>query len=309
VGAEALVRGASRLAEGLGLSPLFIGLTLVAFGTSSPELVVSLLAAARDLPDVAVGNVVGSNIFNVGVVLGIGALVAPLHCHLTLVRRDAPLVIAVTVALGAFAIGGSLARWEAGALLAALLLYTAWSYRSAVREGRGRPSEEPAPGTSPTGHSGGVGRPRPRDLLLTLLGLGALALGATWVVDGAVEIAGALGVSEAVIGLTIVAAGTSLPELATSAVAAFRGESDIAVANVLGSNVFNVLGILGIAGLVRPLAIPSRMLWFDIPVALAFAVACIPLMTSARRISRLEGLLLCLGYVVYCVVSTVGPVG
>jgi cation:H+ antiporter len=297
-GAEALVRGASQLAVALGLSPLFIGLTLVAYGTSAPELVVSAAASLRGLHGMAIGNVVGSNIFNTGLVVGVTALIAPIGCVAGLIRREAALVVLTTAVLVVLAWNGELTRWEAVLLLLALIGYTGWYYRralqtagAAVAEFRGR------------NWRGGV--PPLVHLLLVVIGVGLLVLGARWVVDGAVGLAELLGVSKTLIGLTIVAVGTSLPELTTSAVAARRRQTDIAIGNVLGSNIFNLLGILGFAGLLHPLQVPAHIIRFDIPVALVFALACIPIGLSGRRISRPEGAVLLLGYIAYLTVVIV----
>ncbi len=307
VGAGSLVRGATLLATALRMPSLFIGLTVVAYGTSTPEMVVSTLAAARDLYGVAVGNVVGSNIFNTGVILGLAALLRPLRIHDALVRREVPLVAVVTVLLGALAVGGRIDSHEGALLLAVLAAYTWWSYRETMRarlaaSTAGAVGEEAAPPSvkdplpaAPHGFAGWRA-----GLVFTTGGLGLLILSAHWVVNGAVDIARFAGVSETIIGLTIVAAGTSLPELATSVVAALRGESDIAVGNVLGSNIFNILGILGLAGLLKPLTVPPEILTIDIPVALFFAIVSIPVAYFARRISRPSGAALLLLYLAYC---------
>lgn len=308
LGAEGLVRGASRLAGFLGLSPLFIGLTLVAYGTSSPELVVSTVAVFRNLPNVAVGNVVGSNIFNTGVVLGVSALITPLHCHRNLIRRDAPAVVAVTLVLAAMSVGGLLDRGEALILLAGLVVYTGWAYRSAMRQGTAMGSDSAESGGADPAAEIEEG-PAWLSGLLVLAGVVLLAVGANWTVNAAIKMASAIGISDTVVGLTVVAAGTSLPELATSIVAATRREPDIAIGNVLGSNVFNVMGILGITGLVHPLTIAPHVRHLDLPVAIAFAVISVPIMLSARRISRLEGLTLCLGYATYLTFLTLKALG
>ena len=292
-GAEGLVRGGSRLALGLGLSPLFIGLTIVSYGTSAPEMVVSVLAAIRERPDIAVGNVVGSNIFNIAVVLGLSAVIAPLPCRARLLRRELPIVIAVTVVLLLFSLGGSLNRIESMLFLVALGAYSGWSYRTARQENR--TAEEPV--GIPT-----VDTPsRLASLGFAIGGTVLLVLGARWLVDGAADLARLVGISDAVIGLTVVATGTSLPELATSIAAALKRELDIAIGNILGSNIFNVLGILGITAAVHPVGIAPHLTLFDIPVALGFALVSVPMMMTGRRISRAEGLVLFLTYVAYII--------
>jgi cation:H+ antiporter len=286
------VRGSVRLATAAGVSRLFIGLTLVAWGTSSPELVVSGLATLRLESGVAIGNVVGSNIFNTGIVLGLSALVAPITCQAGLVRREVLVVIATTFVLMLMVFwGGDLSRPEAALFLLALVAMTAWSYRKA----RGGNERNERSDSGNRGERWAVWM----SVLVIALGLALLVLGARWVVDGSIELAERLGVSKTVIGLTIVAAGTSLPELATSVVAALRREHDIAIGNVLGSNMFNMLGILGVSGLLRPLTIPDQIISFDIPAALIFAVACIPIGATGHRISRPEGAILVMGYAVY----------
>jgi cation:H+ antiporter len=292
LGAEALVRGSSRFAAALGLSPLFIGLTLVAYGTSSPELLVSTYAAIEDLPDLAIGNVVGSNTFNVGIVLGLSAMVRPIACPGPLVRREMPFAIGVVVLLAAFSLGGLLSRLEAALLLVGVIAYAIWIGRAALQaESR---AEVRATAREPNR------RGWPAQLLLALVGLGLLVAGARWLVNGVEELARLLDVPERVISLTIVAGGTSLPELATSAVAAYRREPDIAVGNVLGSNIFNVLAILGIAGLIRPLQVNPAMLWVDMPVCVLFGLSCVPF-GMRKQISRASGLILVGAYAVYTV--------
>lgn len=291
-GGEALVRGASRLATAFGLTPLFIGLTLVAYGTSAPELVVTSMAALRDLPGVALGNAIGSNIFNSGVVLGVATLITPFACKARLIRREVMLIVLATILVLLLSINGKLARPESTVLLLTLVGYTFWAYRHAITDAADGGDAPKA--TAAVGSLSNL-----KSALFVLVGLGMLVIGARWVVDGATVLAAALGVSNTFIGLTVVAAGTSLPELATSTVAAIRGQTDIAIGNVLGSNLFNLLGILGFAGILHPLPVPGHILHFDLPVALGFALACIPIGLTGRRVSRLEGLLLLAGYIAY----------
>ncbi|UCF20777.1 MAG: calcium/sodium antiporter [Gemmatimonadota bacterium] len=296
-GAEFLVRGASRLAARLGLSAMFIGLTVVACGTSLPEFVVSLLAALENAPDIAAGNVIGSNIFNLGVVLGLAALLAPIPLGETNLWRDMGISVAATVMLGLLVIGNRLGRLESAVLFAGLLSYLALTYSVAQR------SKTPGETTLDIVARIVLGRDQlggvAKNAALVVVGLGLLVLGARWSVHGAVNIADRAGVSPAVIGLTIVAAGTSLPELATTVVAALRRESAIAIGNILGSNTFNILGILGISGMIRPLTVSRDLVHYDIPVALGFSLLCWPLLRSGRRLSRPEGLALLAAYVAY----------
>ncbi|HEY1042608.1 MAG TPA: calcium/sodium antiporter [Telluria sp.] len=288
VGAEALVRGASRLALSIGISPLVVGLTVVAFGTSSPELAVSVQSAFSGRADLALGNVVGSNIFNILFILGVSALIVPLLVARQLVRQEVPVMIGVSLLLLALAPDGRIGRGDGALLLGLLLAYTAFLVYQSRRQNQGG-----APGRSdsaPAVPAGWDSRPAVQ-LLLIVAGLGSLVLGATWLVDAAVSFAQYLGVSELVIGLTIVAAGTSLPEVATSIIAALRGQRDIAVGNAVGSNVFNILGVLGLSSLASPAGIhvaPS-VLAFDLPVMIAVAIACLPIFFTGNLIARWEG--------------------
>lgn len=294
LGAEFLVRGASRLAAAAGISPLVIGLTVVAYGTSTPELTVSVQAAWRGASDLALGNVVGSNIFNVLFILGVSAVTAPLVVASQVVRREVPIMIGASFALILVALDGTIGRLEAGALLAGIGAYTVSLIRASRREAAAVREEF---ASALPGDRGGT----MVSVLLVAIGLGLLVLGTGWVVDNAVVIARTLGVSELVIGLTLVAAGTSLPELATSVLAALRGQRDIAVGNVVGSNIYNILAILGAASLVSPIAVSNAALWFDIPFMIAVALACLPICLSHARITRSEGVCFLVAYVAYTV--------
>lgn len=293
VGAEALVRGASRLAAAIGISPLVIGLTVVAFGTSAPELAVSIKAGLAGQASIAVGNVIGSNIFNVLMILGLSALVAPLVVSQQLVRFDVPLMIGVSVLMLVFALDGAFSRREGLILVAGLVLYIGFLLVQSRKERQAVKDEYV---DAFAGH-GRFARAWPVNVALVVVGLVLLVLGSGWLVDGAVNIAHYFGVSELVIGLTIVAAGTSLPELVTSLVASLRGQRDIAVGNVVGSNLFNIMGVLGIASTASPHGIPvsPAVIHFDIPVMIAVAFACLPIFFTGGRISRWEGGVL-LGY-------------
>jgi len=297
IGAETLVRGASGLARALGISPLVIGLTVVAFGTSAPEAAVTLQAAYAGRADLAVGNVVGSNIFNLLFVLGASALVVPLVVTQRLVRLEVPLMIGAGGLVLALARDGGLGRLDGAVLFAGVLAYTVY----AVRRSRRETAEVTAEYEREYGSRPRSGRRLLLDVAVLLLGLGLLVLGARWLVDGAVEAATALGVSNLVVGLTIVAAGTGLPEVATSLVAAIRGERDIAVGNAVGSCLFNLLAVLGLGGLLapEPLAVAPAVLHFDLPVMLGVSVACLPIFFVGHSISRREGALLLGYYVAY----------
>ena len=284
-GAELLVRGAARLAALLGMAPLAIGLTVVAYGTSAPEMAVSVVASIEGKADVTLGNVVGSNIFNVLFILGASAMILPLAVSSKLVRVDVPIMIGVSLGAFLMALDGRLGRLDGLILLAGLAAYTAFTYRLARFENVS--GDVPAPG-----RFGAVG-----DIAFILAGLGLLVWGARLFVGGAVDLARWLGLSELVIGLTIVAAGTSLPEVATSIMASIRGQRDIAVGNVVGSNIFNLLGVLGLSAAVASAGVEASpaMVAFDFPVMIAVAALCLPVFFSGARIARREAAIF-LGY-------------
>jgi cation:H+ antiporter len=290
-GAEALVRGSSGLGLRLGLSQLVVGLTIVAFGTSAPELAVSLNAAYLRQTDIAVGNVVGSNIANIGLILGLSALIRSLHIDVKLARIDVPIMIGVSVILCLLMLDERLKQIEGILLLAGLIGYTLFSIIEARRK------QLPPHETIATGmlsrRAGWI-----LEVVLIIGGLALLIIGGRYLVNGAVHIARLAGVSEAVIGLTIVAVGTSLPELATSVLAAARNMSDISVGNLVGSNIFNILGVLGASGLLvqLPLGNVTRV---DLGVMLAFSVILLPLMRTGYTLKRWEGFLLLVGYAGY----------
>jgi cation:H+ antiporter len=282
-GGDLLVRGSSRLALAAGLTPLVVGLTVVAYGTSAPELAVSLGAALVGSSELGVGNVVGSNIFNVLFILGLTAMVAPLRVEGHLVRRDVPILIGVTLLAVLLALDGGIGRAEGILLLALGLLY------SALALAAGRIVESERDDGAETARRGSV----VPSLLLVGAGIGLLVLGSRWVVAGASAIAGALGVSDLVVGLTVVAAGTSLPEVAASVIAGLKGERDIAVGNIIGSNIFNLVFVLGGAAAAAPgqLAVSASALRFDLPVMLAVAL-CLPIFLRDRLVERWEGAVL-----------------
>lgn len=290
-GAESLVRGASRLAAQWGITPLVIGLTIVAFGTSAPELAVSIQSGLSGQGDLALGNVIGSNIFNVLFILGIAALIAPLTVSVQLIRLDVPIMIAASLLTLVLGWNGVISRLDGSILFLGMVVYTGYMIY-ASRHGQISSPEPETPGAATS-----EAKPWWVNTLLILAGLGLLVLGSRWLVEGAVAFARMLGVSEMVIGLTLVAMGTSLPEVVTSIIASLRGERDIAVGNVVGSNIFNLLSVLGVAGMVAPEGIPvnAAELSFDIPVMIAVALACLPIFMSGGRISRGEGALF-LGY-------------
>lgn len=291
VGGEGLVRGASSLALAVGMSPLVIGLTVVAFGTSMPEFVVSLDAALSRANDIAVGNVVGSNIANIALILGLTALLRPPRVEAKVVKLDAPLMIVVTGLLIAALADGEVSRLEGGALFTGLIGYTWFT----LRKGGWRPrAADPA---IPSAEAAAGPRPASNAVLL-VVGLLALIGGGHLLVRGAVDLATTAGVSQAVIGLTIVAFGTSLPELATSVIATLKGEGDIAVGNLVGSNVFNILGILGVTALIHPLE-RGGITSLDLGMMLGVAVFSLLFFTTRLKLARLEGAILLLSFLVY----------
>tara|TARA_R110002124_G_scaffold131252_1_gene293437 strand:- start:798 stop:1883 length:1086 start_codon:yes stop_codon:yes gene_type:complete len=297
IGAEALVHGASRLATVLGISPLVIGLTVVAFGTSSPELAVSIKSALSDQANIAVGNVVGSNIFNVLFILGLSALIVPLVVAQQLVRLDVPLMIVLSVIVLAMSLDESFSRVDGLMLIAGLVIYI-WFLIAQSRRESIEVREEYAREFGTKSVAKGIWG---KNIGLIVGGLVLLVIGSRWLVDSAVAFAQYLGVSELVVGLTIVAAGTSLPEVVTSVIAAIRGERDIAVGNVVGSNLFNIMGVLGLASIVAPTGIDASpaVVGFDIPVMIGVALVCLPIFFTGGVISRKEGLLLLGYYVAY----------
>lgn len=283
LGGEALVRGAAGLARRARVTPTVIGLTVVAAGTSMPELVVSVIAAIEGAPGLAIGNVVGSNIFNIAAILGIAALIAPLTVERSTLRREYPVMLIAAIGLHLLALNGIIGRLEGAVLLAGMVGFTLMAINAGRRQHASIVSEDDVP----TGTGSLVG-----DLAAALLGAAVLAGGSKLLVDGAVVVATTWGVSKAVIGLTIVAAGTSLPELAASVIAARKGHHDLAIANVIGSNIFNVLGILGLTAVIHPLEVPAEILVRDNWWMIGVSVLLLPLMATGLRINRGEGALL-----------------
>jgi cation:H+ antiporter len=293
-GADRLVLGSSAIALKLGVSPLLIGITIVAFGTSAPELIVSVNAALSGNGGISVGNVVGSNIANIGLILGIASLITPMTVHVNLIRRDIPIMIGISLISGWFIFGAEVSRLEGAFLFTGLIAFVVMSIVWAKKE---TPSAELTEFEEPL-----------KDAhiatwlawVYVAIGLGLLAGGSELLVGGAVYIAEVFGMSQTLIGLTIVAVGTSLPELATSVTAAFKGESDIAVGNVVGSNIFNALGILGVAAMIRPLPTATFSM-VDVGVMLGFAILMLPMARNNMRILRWEGAILLTGYAAYMV--------
>lgn len=296
-GAEWLVLGAGRLARSAGISAVVVGLTVVAFGTSAPELVVSTVAAARGQTDVAIGNVVGSNIVNVALILALAALLTPLRVEMRLITREMPFMIAASVLLPLLALDGAVSRVDAVILLGGFVAYLVFVLRAArqepARTATDYDSYESARGIAQAARGSG------RDIGLVTVGLGLLLFGAHLLVESAVYFARLGGLSELVIGLTVVAIGTSVPELATTVVASLRKQADIAVGNIVGSNIFNLLAILGVAGLTRPLPMASSVLAFELPMMIALSLVLPVVARTGLRIGRVEGLVLLLTYVAF----------
>ena len=308
-GAEWLVKGSSSLARTLGISPIVIGLTVVAFGTSAPEMVVSVVSSLKAKSMIAVGNVVGSNICNIALVLGASALFHPIRSHPSVVRRDIPIMLAISLYLLLLSLNSFVGRVEGLSLFIGVILYTImnyfWARQDTIYDAGGK-DDELAGELKDIGFVHG----RSKQLLLIGVGIVGVVVGADLVVDSAVIIMTLLGVSEKFIGLTIVAFGTSLPELATSVVAAIRKEMDISIGNLVGSNVFNILSVIGAAALVRPIPIPGGFfasgLWIDYLVMMATSALPLMLMRKTMTVERSGGaILLCcyLGYLAYLVIN------
>ena len=304
-GGEALVRGASGVALLARLTPAVVGLTIVAAGTSMPELVVSAQAAMEGSPGLAVGNIVGSNLFNIGLILGITALIHPLRIQGNTVRLEWPVMMLAAFQFHLLARDGNIDRLEGGFLLTALVVFVAYAVWIARRNAT--PGEQEAFEDIATASFGRTGR---KALVLNLgaviMGIGLLAAGSTALVHGAVGVASSLGVSDTIIGLTIVAAGTSAPELITSIVAAWRGRDDIAVTNVVGSNIFNILGIAGATAIIHPVPVPVEIIARDNWWMLGASLLLFPLMKTGMRVNRMEGGVLLVGFVAYMAILVTG---
>lgn len=292
-GAEWLVKGAASLAVKLGISQLVVGLTVVAFGTSAPELVVSLDAGLKGHGDIAIGNVIGSNMFNIAVILGISAMICPIKIHRQILRFDAPLMMIVTILFSLMIIDHKVGRIEGLILFSGIVAYTAYSVFGAKKHPADNPEieKEVADETSEISEISIC-------MFFVVAGLATLIVGSKFLVEGAVNVAKIFNVSEAVIGLTIVAAGTSLPELATSVVAAVKKKSDIAIGNIVGSNIFNIMCIIGLTGLITPITFPGISMT-DLAFMLLTTFILFPFMLSGKILNRLEGLVLFIIYVIY----------
>lgn len=290
VGAEVMVRGAVDLALRARISPLVVGLTVVSIGTSAPELLVSLIAAMKGSSAMAIGNVVGSNIANISLVLGAAILVYPITVDRDAYRIHWPVMMVASLLFTALLWDDTFARWEGLVFVFLLTAYVVWMIR-ASRKASGQPGTKPVE----------VSTPLWRSLLFVVLGIVGLALGAEWFVEGAVRIAESLGVSKQLIGVTVVAIGTSLPELVTSLMAAFRKQSDISIGNLIGSNIFNLLGIIGVSAIVQPIQVTHESFFLDIGVMLLIALVLYPFMRLGKNLGRWQGVLLFAAYVTYMV--------
>lgn len=304
-GGESVVRGSVALAQRLGVSPLIVGLTIVGFGTSLPEMVVSVNAALVGSPGLAVGNVVGSNIANILLILGVAAVIAPIAVHPGAVKRDLLGMSAATLVYVGLGMSGQIVFWQGVLMLIALMSYigfTVWHDNKSNDEAAEMHRDEAAEmGEIPLRTVSIAG--------IIIVGLFAVVVGAEWLITGATTLATEFGIPEEVIGLTVVAIGTSLPELATSIVAAYRGHSDVCVGNVLGSNLFNLFGITGVTALFAPLPFSDKIVSFDLWILLAATAIIIPFMLTGRRISRPEGIVLLILYVSFIASQFVGMSG
>ncbi|NDZ95700.1 calcium/sodium antiporter [Streptomyces sp. SID6673] len=293
VGAEGLVRGGSAIAARLGISPMLVGVTVVSIGTSLPELAVGIDAAVHDAGPLAVGNIAGTNIVNILLILGLSAAMVPLTLRRQTIRLDLPVMVVSALLLWALAANGSMSRLDGTILLVLAIAYTITVVRAEISG-----DDAPLPEVLDTA-------PAPDRIgwrIVQLVGgMAVVIVGAEWLVTGAVDVAGDLGVSEAVIGLTVVAIGTSAPELATTIMSTIRGERDLAIGNLIGSSIYNVTFILGATSLFRPLEVTDELIRIDLPLMAAVALICVPVFLTGRRITRLEGVAFVVGYVVYLV--------
>lgn len=292
IGAEGLVRGGSAIAARLGISPMLVGVTVVSIGTSLPELAVGIDAAVHDAGPLAVGNIAGTNIVNILLILGLSAAMVPLTLRRQTVRLDLPVMVASALLLWALAANGSLSRLDGTILLLLAIAYTITVVRAEIS------GDDALPDVLDTAS---VPDRIGWRIVQLVDGVAVVVVGAEWLVTGAVDVAGDLGVSEAVIGLTVVAIGTSAPELVTTIMSTIRGERDLAIGNLIGSSIYNVTFILGTTSLFRPLEVTDELIRIDLPLMAVVALICVPVFLTGRRITRLEGVAFVVGYVVYLV--------
>jgi cation:H+ antiporter len=298
IGAEILVRGASRIAQKMGIPPLIVGLTVVAFGTSAPELAVSIKSALSAQTDIAVGNIIGSNIFNILFILGLSALIIPLRVSQQLIRLDVPLMIGLSAIVLLFSLDHNISRANGLILVIGLVVYLVYLFYQGQKENADTATEKASEISKDDGQ---IQSSWTVNIGLVLGGLLLLVIGSRWLVDSAVIFAQFLGVNELIIGLTIVSAGTSLPEVVTSIIAAVRGERDIAVGNIVGSNIFNIMAVLGLTSIIAPagIEVSNAAIGFDLPVMIAVALASLPIFFTGGINSRWEGGLFLGYYVAY----------
>jgi cation:H+ antiporter len=290
-GAEYLVNGSSSLALSFGVRPLVIGMTVVSFATSMPELLVSLLALGKGSSDIAVGNILGSNISNIALILGVSAMVVPLSVRRSLLKRELPFMLLSTMVLWTLCLDKVLTRFDAGVLLVLMVFFIYYCLKTARLSG----SDLPLPEASVERQK----ESRRRDWIYILAGIGGLGFGADWMVGAAVFMARSIGLSELFIGTTIVALGTSLPELAASLMSVAKGEMDIGIGNVVGSNIFNILFVLGVTPLFAPIVVESSVLHFELPAVMLFSVLMLPLCLHGYVLGRKKGIFLVAGYIVF----------
>lgn len=303
-GAEWLVKGSSNLSRDLGIKPIIIGLTVIAFGTSSPELAVSLTASIKESSDIAFGNIIGSNIANIGLVLGITAMVFPLKVEKIIMRSELPLMIGISAVLFLMALDGMIGFVDGLVLFLGIISYTTYHIYSVFSKRKSNSqainnNEDATTETTITPHERNPKKKLLSNLTLIAIGFAGLLIGAYLLVNSAIFIAGRFGISEMVIGLTVVAFGTSIPEMATSVVSALRKEVDICVGNIIGSNIFNILLVIGSVALIKPLNVVRETLFFELPIMLAFSIVLIPIIKGNLIINRIEGVILTSGYFVF----------
>ena len=304
-GAEWLVKGSSKLSRDLGIKPIVIGLTVVAFGTSSPELAVSLTASIKGSNDIAIGNIIGSNIANIGLILGVAAIVLPLKVEKVIMRRELPLMIGISAGLYIMAIDRKIGFVDGLLLFTGIILfigYQIYHTLNSKKESRNSTASNPVSKTGTpesTTEESQTRRHLLSNIIYIVIGLACLLVGSHVLVKSAIFIAGSFGISEMVIGMTVVAFGTSVPEMATSVVSVLKKESDICVGNVIGSNIFNILLVLGSVALVRPLNVERGTLFFEFPIMLLFSLALIPMIRGRLMVNRLAGVVLVSGYLAF----------
>lgn len=304
LGGEALVRGSVTISKRLGISAILIGVVVVGFGTSTPELLVSVQASLAGQPDIALGNVVGSNIANVLLILGLAAVITPIICKDKAIRRDAFAVVMATLVLFGLSYWQVISQITGGLMVLALIGYLVYSYRSEQRDKRALAAAAPAGVEPETTHEQGAEEFASKmglwvSILMSIVGIAMLVFGANFLVEGASNVARSFGIPEAVIGLSLVAVGTSLPELVTAISAALKKNSDVIIGNVLGSNLFNILSILGITALIKPVPLTGQIAAFDIPFALGIAIASLGIIFLFKKFGRLTGALFILTYAIY----------